>query len=156
MSEHVEADSGQPESFSNRSEAESAKPLALVRNRHGRPVRRFAQSPLVAQSLSRPGNFEEIVKNTVDFISANYADELGELRYEVYDSPSYRPGSKKVRRWAVKTDQMAIVIYRLPIERFGQHRRKTNFEVRMSIEFQVFSAAAELIGREPDFFLGDH
>jgi hypothetical protein len=105
------------------------------------------------QSSNRMSSFEEIVKNTVEFIIANYPEELSALRYEIYDSPSFRPDSKKVRRWAVKTNQQTIVIYRLPIERFGAHRRKTNFEIRMSIEFQVFSAAAELIGRDPDFFL---
>ncbi len=128
----------------------------MIRNRHGRSIRRVSFSPLFAQSSSRVGSFDEIIKNTVEFIKVNYSEELGQLKYEIYDSPSYRPGAKKVRRWAVKADQMTIVIYRLPIERFGQHRRKTHFEVRMSIEFQVFSAAAELIGREPDFFLGDH
>jgi len=127
--------------------------LPLVRNRHGRPVRRNSLSPMLIQSSNRLSSFEEIVKNTVDFIVANYPEELSALRYEIYDSPSYRPDAKKVRRWAVKTNQQTIVIYRLPIERFGQHRRKTSFEIRMSIEFQVFSAAAELIGREPDFFL---
>jgi len=126
---------------------------SLIRNRHGRPVRRNSLSPLFMQSSNRMSSFEEIVKNTVEFIIANYPEELSALRYEIYDSPSFRPDSKKVRRWAVKTNQQTIVIYRLPIERFGAHRRKTNFEIRMSIEFQVFSAAAELIGRDPDFFL---
>ena len=133
-----------------------SKLLAITRNRHGRSIRRVALSPLFEQGSSRVGSFDDIVKNTVEFIKANFAEELGELKYEIFDSPSFRPDSKKVRRWAVKSDQMTVVIYRLPIERFGQHRRKTLFEIRMSIEFQVFSAAAELIGREPDFFLGGH
>ena len=119
-------------------------------------ARHISLSPLFSQSSSRVGSFEDIVKNTVEFIKANFADELGDLNYEIYDSPSYRPDVKKVRRWAVKSDQMTVVIYRLPIERFGQHRRKTLFEIRMSIEYQVFSAAAELIGREPAFFLGEN
>jgi hypothetical protein len=123
------------------------------RNRHSRPIRRVSLSPLLSASSNRISNFEEIVKNTVEFIKANYSDELAGLRYQIFDSPSFRPGAKRVRRWAVKTDEMTIVIYRLPIERFGQHRRKNLFEIRMGIEFQVFSAAAELIGRDPDFFL---
>ena len=154
MSERAEPN--QTGSMANRHVVESSRLQPIVRNRHGRSIRRVSFSTLFAQDSSRVGSFEEVVKNTVEFIRANYVDELGDLKYEVFDSPSYRPGIKKVRRWAVKTDQHTIVIYRLPIERFGQHRRKTHFEVRMSIEFQVFSAAAELIGREPDFFLGDH
>ena len=130
--------------------------LPVLRNRHGRSIRRVSLSPLFAPNSSRINSFEEVVKNTVDFIRANYADELGELKYQIFDAPSFRPGAKRVRRWAVKTDENTIVIYRLPIERFGQHRRKSNFEIRMSIEFQVFSAAADLIGREPDFFLGNN
>ena len=133
-------------------EAHSAL-LPIFRNRHGRPVRRSALSPLFVQSSNRISSFEEVVKNTVDFITANYSEDLSDLKYEIYDSPSYRPDAKKVRRWAVKSDQKTIVIYRLPIERFGQHRRKSIYEIRMSIEYQVFSAAAELIGRDPDFFL---
>lgn len=132
---------------------DASKLLPMIRNRHGRSIRRVSLSPLFAQSSSRVGSFDDVVKNTVEFIRANFTEDLGEMKYEIFDSPSFRPGIKKVRRWAVKTDQMTIVIYRLPIERFGQHRRKTVFETRMSIEFQVFSAAAELIGREPDFFL---
>ena len=135
---------------------DASKLLAITRNRHGRSIRRVSLSPLFEQGSSRIGGFEDIIKNTVEFIKANFADELSDLKYEIYDSPSYRPGVKKVRRWAVKSDQMTVVIYRLPIERFGQHRRKTLFEIRMSIEYQVFSAAAELIGREPAFFLGEH
>jgi hypothetical protein len=150
-----ETEANQPGSASNRHVVESSRMQPIVRNRHGRSIRRVSFSTLFAQDSSRVGSFEEIVKNTVEFIRANFAEELGELKYEVFDSPSYRPGIKKVKRWAIKSDQQSIVIYRLPIERFGQHRRKTHFEVRMSIEYQVFSAAAELIGREPDFFLGD-
>jgi len=132
---------------------DSPRPETMPRNRHGRPVRRTSVSPLFMQSSNRMTSFEEVVKNTVEFITANYPEELSSLRYEIFDSPSYRTDTKKVKRWAVKTSQQTIVIYRLPIERFGQHRRKTPFEIRMSIEFQVFSAAAELIGRDPDFFL---
>jgi hypothetical protein len=129
------------------------KLLPIVRSRHGRPIRRVSLSPLFAATSSRANSFEEIVKITVDFIKTNYAEELGELKYEILDAPSLRSGATRVRRWAVKSDDQTIVIYRLPIERFGGHRRKSAFEARMSIEFQVFSAAANLIGREPDFFL---
>ena len=146
MPDLSDADPGQQQPDSLRSEK-------LTRNRHGRPVRRTSVSPLFMQVSNRMTAFEEVVKNTVEFITANYPEELSALKYEIYDSPSYRQDTKKVRRWAVKTSQQTIVIYRLPIERFGQHRRKTPFEIRMSIEFQVFSAAAELIGRDPDFFL---
>ena len=127
--------------------------LPIVRNRHGRTLRRVTLSPLFTAGSGRIDGFEEVVKNTVDFIKANYAEELGDLKYQIFDAPSFRADAKRVRRWAVKTNEKTIVIYRLPIERFGGHRRKNPFEIRMSIEFQVFSAAANLIGREPDFFL---
>ena len=153
MSDHFEA----PQGSSNG--ARGSQPshlLPIVRNRHGRPMRRVSLSPMLLNGSGRANSFEEIVKNTVEFIRVNYPDELGDLAFQIFDSPSYRPDQKRVRRWAVKSDEKTIVIYRLPIERFGQHRRKSPFEVRMSIEFQVFSAAAELIGREPDFFLGNN
>ena len=167
MSDDFEAVNRQPEtavSASNQAadpaataSIQAAEPLLpIIRNRHGRPIRRVSLSPLFAPNSSRVESFEEVVKNTVEFIRANYADDFAELKYEIFDSPSYRAGTKRVRRWAIKSDQNTIVLYRLPIERFGQHRRKTIFEIRMTIEFQVFSAAADLIGREPDFFLGNH
>ena len=155
MSEVFDGSGETPEDAGIARVLDPSKLLPMIRNRHGRSIRRVSLSPLFAQSSSRISNFDDIVKNTVEFIKANYVDELGDLTYEIHDSPSLRPGSTKVRRWAVKTDQKTIVIYRLPIERFGQHRRKSLFEVRMSIEFQVFSAAADLIGREPDFFLNE-
>ncbi|MEO0023919.1 MAG: hypothetical protein RL196_360 [Actinomycetota bacterium] len=154
MAEEFGLSEGHPKPSGKPTDAASLLPM--IRNRHGRSIRRVSLSPLFAQSSSRVGSFEDIVKNTVEFIKANFTDDLGEMKYEIYDSPTFRPDTKRVRRWAVKTDQMTIVIYRLPIERFGQHRRKSPFEIRMSIEFQVFSAAAELIGREPDFFLDNH
>mgnify|MGYP000264037788 FL=1 len=76
-------------------------------------------------------------------------EELIDLNWEVVDAPSIKPESKGVRRWAVKRDEMTIVIYRVPIERLGHHSRADALHERMHIEEYVFAAVGHLIGKDP-------
>mgnify|MGYP007012798086 FL=1 len=118
------------------------------RDRHGRGIRQ----PLVTDLLpgrQRLSSFEQIVSGTCDYLINAWPDELAELSWEIADAPSISAESKGVRRWAVKRDQMTIVIYRLPIERLGHHRRTDALHERMHIEEFVFAAVGHLIGKDP-------
>ena len=65
------------------------------------------------------------------------------------DAPNIGQDARSVRRWAVKREEMTIVIYRLPIERLGHHRRTDALHERMHIEEFVFIAVGNLIGKDP-------
>lgn len=65
------------------------------------------------------------------------------------DTPSMNSESQGVRRWAVKPETMTIVIYRIPIERLGHHRRTDALHERMHIEEFVFAAVGQLVGKDP-------
>lgn len=128
--------------------AESANSRGVNRDRHGRGIRQPLLSNLL-QNSGRHGGFEQIVSGTCDYLINAWPEELAELSWEVLDAPTIKPESKNVRRWAVKRDQMTIVIYRLPIERLGHHRRVDPLHERMHIEENVFAAVGHLIGKDP-------
>jgi hypothetical protein len=120
----------------------------INRDRHGRGIRQ----PLLSNQLrnaSRQTSFEQIVAGTCDYLRNAWPEELIDLNWEVADAPSIKPDSKDVRRWAVKSQEMTIVIYRLPIERLGHHRRVDALHERMHIEENVFAAVGHLIGKDP-------
>lgn len=118
------------------------------RDRHGRGIRQPLFSNLLP-GRKRLSGFEQIVAGTCDYLRNEWPEELADLDWEVADAPSINADSKGVRRWAVKRDQMTIVIYRLPIERLGHHRRTDALHERMHIEEFVFAAVGHLIGKDP-------
>jgi hypothetical protein len=89
------------------------------------------------------------VAGTCDYLRAAWPDELADLRWQVIDAPAITQESQAVRRWLTKPAEMKIVIYRLPIERLGHHRRTDAMHERMHIEEYVFAAVGALIGKDP-------
>lgn len=120
----------------------------LSRDRHGRGIRQSLLSNLF-RSGARKNSFEQIVSGTCDYLRNAWPEELAELKWQVIDAPSISTESKSVRRWAVKRNEMTIVIYRLPIERLGHHRRTDALHERMHIEEYVFAAVGKLIDKDP-------
>ena len=125
------------------------RPRGSSRDRHGRGIRRPLLSDLYAYGLSRGTSFEQIVSGTCDYLKAAWPNELSELNWQIFDAPSLKGESKAVRRWAVRRESMTVVIYRVPIERLGHHRRADKLHERMHIEEYVFAAVGELIGKDP-------
>jgi hypothetical protein len=119
------------------------------RNRHGRSIRRPVFSSLVRNQLAQSSRFEQIVSATCDYLKASWPEELENLNWQIVDAPSISPNEDVVRRWNVKKSTSTIVIYRLPIERLGHHRRTDALHERMHIEEYVFSAVGELLGKDP-------
>jgi hypothetical protein len=128
--------------------ATNGRPGRIERDRHGRGIRQSLFSNLLPGGRRLSG-FEQIVAGTCDYLKNEWPEELADLSWEVADAPSINADSKGVRRWAVKRDQMTIVIYRLPIERLGHHRRTDALHERMHIEEFVFAAVGHLIGKDP-------
>ena len=128
--------------------AENPGAKGVNRDRHGRGIRQPLLSNLLRNG-SRLSSFEQIVSGTCEYLKNSWPEELIDLNWEVADAPSIKPESKGVRRWAVKREEMTIVIYRLPIERLGHHSRVDALHERMHIEENVFAAVGHLIGKDP-------
>ena len=128
--------------------ADKAAPRSTQRDRHGRGIRQSLMSNLFRNG-SRANSFEQIVAGACDYLKASWPDELEHLKWQVIDAPTINRDSRAVRRWAVKREEMTIVIYRLPIERMGHHRRTDPLHERMHIEEYVFTAVGNLLGKDP-------
>jgi len=120
----------------------------IDRDRHGRGMRQSLASQ-ISRGGRRLSSFEQIVSGTCDFLKNAWPEELADLQWEVADAPTISSETKGVRRWGVRRDQMKIIIYRLPIERLGHHKRTDALHERMHIEEFVFAAVGHLIGKEP-------
>lgn len=118
------------------------------RDRHGRGIRQPLLSNLF-RAGRRTNGFEQIVSGTCEYLKNAWPDELANLKWQVIDTPSMNSESQGVRRWAVKPETMTIVIYRIPIERLGHHRRTDALHERMHIEEFVFAAVGQLVGKDP-------
>ena len=128
--------------------AEISRSKGTNRDRHGRGIRQPLLSNLLRNG-GRHSSFEQIVSGTCEYLKNAWPEELIDLNWEVIDAPSIKPESKGVRRWAVKRDEMTIVIYRVPIERLGHAKRADPMHERMHIEEYVFAAVAHLLDKEP-------
>ncbi|MEY4436685.1 MAG: hypothetical protein RL100_149 [Actinomycetota bacterium] len=118
------------------------------RDRHGRGIRQPLLSNLF-RAGRRTNGFEQIVNGTCEYLKNAWPDELADLKWQVVDTPSINSESQGVRRWAVRPETMTIVIYRIPIERLGHHRRTDALHERMHIEEFVFAAVGQLVGKDP-------
>lgn len=118
------------------------------RDRHGRGIRQSLMSNLF-RSGRRSGGFEQIVAGTCEYLKNAWPEELDQLKWQVLDAPTINAESKGVRRWAVKPESMTIIIYRVPIERLGHHKRTDALHERMHIEEFVFAAVGQLLGKDP-------
>ena len=125
------------------------KARGISRNRHGRSIRRPVFGSFIRNQLSQPGSLEQVVSATCDYLRASWPDELELLNWRVADAPLLGPDDNQVRRWSVRKNTMTIVIFRIPIERLGHHRRTDALHERMHIEEYVFAAVGELLGKDP-------
>ena len=120
------------------------------RNRHGRGIRGvLVRAPF--RGKRAPSALVEIVAGSVEYLKSAFPEELGKLQWRVSDQAPIQTidGVEQVRRWTNDPATMTIHIYRLPIERLGHVRRMDALHERMHIEEYVFTAAADLIGRDP-------
>ena len=128
--------------------ADKAAARGTQRDRHGRGIRQPLLSNLFRNG-GRAKSFDQIVAGACDYLQASWPEELADLKWQVLDAPTLGKDAKAVRRWAVKREEMTIVIYRLPIERLGHPRRTDALHERMHIEEYVFTAVGNLLGKDP-------
>lgn len=129
----------------------SPKPLARgnQRDRHDRGIRRPLLSKLFKHGQSRNHSFEQYVSNAMDYLKGLWPEELEGVRWKILDAPAISGYSQQVPRYRVDKDQKLIIIFRIPTERFGSHKRAGALDERIKVEHQVFEAVAEMIDVDP-------
>lgn len=131
----------------------ATKTRGLHRDRHGRGFRQPFLSRFYPPGEKRLGDFEQAVVAAIDYLRRAWPNELGALDYKIVDGPSNDASRERVRRWSVIRHPQTIVIYRLPVERFGALRNPLDNRIR--IEQVVFEAAGNLVGKDPWDLLGN-
>ncbi len=129
------------------------KARGLHRDRHGRGFRQPLLSRFYPPGEKRLGDFEQAVVAAVDYLRRAWPNELGSLEYKILDAPRSDLNNEQVRRWSVIRQPQTVVIYRLPVERFGALRNSLDNRIR--IEQVVFEAAGNLVGKDPWDLLGN-
>lgn len=119
------------------------------RDRHARGMRRPLLDGRKGGWRSGEASFEQIVASTCDYLRANWPDQLENLRWQVSEAPTLSPDSTEIRRWTIRPDKHMVILFRLPIERLGRHRRLNPLDERMHIEHNVFAAVGALIDKDP-------
>jgi menaquinone-dependent protoporphyrinogen IX oxidase len=93
--------------------------------------------------------FEQVVSTACEYLRREWPTELKHLNWQVQDAPELVAGATEVARYSINPETMTVIIYRLPLLRLTHNRRTDYIDERIHIEQEVFSAVAELMGREP-------
>lgn len=91
--------------------------------------------------------FDVAVGGAADFLRSAWP-ELREVSFEIAGMPAASDPDDTLR-WKIDRAHNKIVLYRIPIERFGRLHREDDLHRRMSIEGAVFRAAGEYLDRDP-------
>ena len=90
--------------------------------------------------------FEQVVQETCEYLRESFPEELGNLSYKIEDLPALAGSSDEVQRYELNPEKLSITLYRIPIQRMNKIKYS---DPQMQIERVVFSAAAELINKDP-------
>lgn len=125
---------------------------AKARDRHGRGIRRPLWSPRFEPGVARVGDFAATVEDAAEYLRTEFPADFENLEVVVRDLPLLHGDLNSVRKYAFRRDTNTVYIYRIPIQRFRASNNQLTEIFR--IESYVIEAAAEMIGRDPRFYLG--
>lgn len=116
------------------------------RDRHGRGLRRPVHSKVFRRGMGGESFFEQVVEETCEYLKEAFPEELGNLICKIEDLPALAGNLDEVQRYEINQEKHLITLYRIPIQRMNKVKYS---DPQMQIERVVFSAAAELIGKDP-------
>ncbi|MEY4713740.1 MAG: hypothetical protein RIQ37_70 [Actinomycetota bacterium] len=116
------------------------------RDRHGRGLRRPVHSKVFRRGMGGESFFEQVVEETCEYLKESFPEELGNLKIRIEDMPALSANSDEVQRYELDQKTMTVTLYRVPIQRMNKVKYA---DPQMQIERVVFSAAAELINKDP-------
>lgn len=117
-------------------------------NRH-RPIRSSVQGPYLPPIESKREQFYTVVADTAGYLVSRWPEELASVRLEVADLPTSELSPTSGQRWLADRTAERITLYRLPTSRSGIMRGLDPIHAQMLVEYTVFLAFAEYLGKEP-------
>lgn len=115
--------------------------------RHGREGRSPLVRPPLPQIDTRIEKFDLAVGSTTEYLRGTWP-ELRDVSFEIAWMPATTT-DEGVPRWTIDREAKRIVLYRVPIERFGHLHRNDDLHRRLLVEGAVFRAAADYLDRDP-------
>lgn len=115
-------------------------------SRHRR-LKSPVSGPLLPPLDSRRHRLMDRVASTSTYLKNTWSPELDDVTVLLSDMPVTI--SDHDPRFTIDRPQRTIVFHRLPIERSADMREADPLQRQMMVEYCVFSAFAELTGREP-------
>lgn len=116
--------------------------------RHGRAGRSQLVRPPLPQIDTRIEKFDMIVGSTIEYLRGSWP-ELREVEVDIAWLPPVSAVRDEVPRWSLDREGKRIILYRVPIERFGRLHRNDDLHRRLLIEGAVFRAAGDYLDRDP-------
>lgn len=119
-----------------------------ARSGHGRrhrDLRGPVQGPDLPAPTDRRDDFALTVGQTAEYLISLWPERLEQVSVEIADVP----WTTLPHRWYTNQAERRIVLFRLPIERSGQHRSLDPHQAQALIEFYVFRAFSEYLGKDP-------
>ncbi|MFT4231864.1 MAG: metallopeptidase family protein [Leucobacter sp.] len=136
-------------------ERRSRRP-SRVRHRHGRrPIRSSLTGPSLPDPRSRFGRFEADARGAVELLQSYFPDELRGVSVGFQTVPGHDPGpgrraeSRFPLLYSVDRRARSIVLYRVPIQRAKGLHVDDDEHRRAFVEYCVYQAVCEYLGREP-------
>lgn len=123
--------------------------LTRRRGSRHRDLRSPVQGPYLPPIETQRDVFFSTVADTASYLVSRWHDELAEVRLDVADVPAHELPASTGQRWLADQADKRIVIYRLPVQRAGIMRGLDSIHVQMLVEYTVFLAFAEYLGKEP-------
>lgn len=123
--------------------------LSARRGRRHRDIRSPVQGPHLPPLESTRDAFYAVVGDTASYLVSRWHDELASVRVDVADVPAHELPASTGQKWSTDRATNRIVIYRLPIQRAGIMKDLDQVHTQMLVEYTVFLAFAEYLGKDP-------
>lgn len=123
--------------------------LTARRGDRHRDVRSPIQGPHLPAIETKRDAFFTVVGDTAGYLVGQWHDELASVRLEIADVPARELPASTGQRWFADHDRKTITLFRLPIQKAGIMRGLDSIHVQMMIEYTVFLAFADYLGKEP-------
>lgn len=119
--------------------------------RHGRGSRSPVLGPELPLLHNRIASFDRIAGGTVEYLRSLWPEDLGNVQFDFVSVPSDPPWElpAEPKLWRVDRQAQRITFFRVPLQRSGRLHVNDAAHRRMFIEYAVYSAVAEYLGREP-------
>ncbi|WGD38105.1 metallopeptidase family protein [Lysinibacter sp. HNR] len=120
-------------------------------SRHGRDLRSPVLGPELPILNNRIALFDRIAGGTVEYLRSLWPEQLNSVQFDFVSVPtdSIEKDSEKPQLWRVTRASKRITFFRVPLQRSGDLHMEDALQRRMFIEYAVYSAIAEYLGKEP-------